>query len=193
MNGTYHPGRDEPILAGSSALTFLPAQVFKCPSPHPWKQVALFPEPAMKGDPGKSFLLHLSTLVCLPPELFVFAEWTWPSVTVTQLWKRDAFISPPHATLYCSGDTSRKKKRQKATTNGIGDEKGEAKLPFLTRFRYELHKRPRKMCGDISATLIRLPAHCVPPRAHFFCWRVCFFFSLFKMCFFLKSLTWQET
>lgn len=119
----------------------------------------------INGDPGKFFLLHLSTLLCLSLELFVFAEWTWPSVIVTQLWKRDAFIfSPCHFVL--PGWHLKEEKRQKATTNSIGDEKGEAKLPFLTHFCNEPHKRPHKMRGNISAdTHPAVYTHCVPHRA----------------------------
>lgn len=46
-------------------------------------------------------------------------------------------------------------KRQKATTNSIRDEKGEAKLPFLTRFASSHIKGPT-MCGDTAQTFTLL-------------------------------------
>lgn len=184
MNGTYHPGWDEPILEGSSALTFLPPQVLKCPSPHLWKQVVLFPEPAMNRDPGKSFLLYLSTLLCLPPELFVFAEWTWPSVTVTQLWKRDAFIFP-RATLYCSGDTSRKKKGRKQ----------QQTASVMKRERLSFHSShvftTSRIKGPARCVVISVPhssGYCTlcPSRSPFLLLKGVFLLFLFKNVFFLN-------
>lgn len=155
----------------SFGATFLPALEFHCPSlvgAGTYKSRLLsFQSQLRMGILAKTFLLHLSNLRRLSLELFVFAERTWPSVTITRLWRRDALIFP-YVILSCWGDTSRKKKRQKATTNGISDEKGESRLPFLTHFASSHIKGPTKWVVISVQIVIRLSVHIVALTSDFF-------------------------
>ena len=135
------------------------------------------------GILAKIFLLPLSIQSRLSLELFVFAEWTWPSVTITQLWKRDAFIFP-RVILYRVGDTSRKKTGRKQQQTASVMESARPVLHPSRAFAASHMKGPAR-CVEYPCGLASRCAHTLGPSQTPFC-RLTFFPLL------LNLFTWQQ-
>lgn len=82
------------------------------------------------GIQAKIFLLPLWTLLCLALELFVFAEWTWPSVTINPTMKKRCFcFSQCHYVLLGWHLRERKKAESNNTQHQGWKSRGEASIP----------------------------------------------------------------
>lgn len=146
MGPTSHGVRN-PHFPGSSApyrATFPPPQVFLCPSQHRQEQTSLSRASYERG-PGKpsSFpsqpccVYHLSYLSLLSEHDHLLLQPNYEKELLL-------FFPVSFCTAWWHLEEG---KRQKATTNDIGDEKGEATLPFLTCACTRPRERPREMCG----------------------------------------------
>lgn len=132
------PGRTKAVLAASSALFWAPI-----PS-RAGIQVPLLT--ARKADCILSRASYeWGSWQILPPAPLnpvVFITWAiclcWMNMTIcycNSTMKKGCFYFSLCHFVLLGWHLKEEKKRQKATTNGISDEKGEAKLPFLTHFR----------------------------------------------------------
>lgn len=136
---------DMGILADSSALLSFLGSYSSAPSLWGLKSshrtAVLSPESAMNGDPGKNLppaplnpVVLITWAICLCRVNMTISYYN-PAMK-----KRRFYFSPCHFALL--GWHLKEEKRQKATTNGICDEKREARLPSFTHFAASHIKGP---------------------------------------------------